>query len=161
SFRADTTTALRQFSDYLTTSRFDESAVQERKAHYARLHNARRERLLQSEKSESEVITPAHLTSAIRRHADADTIIVNEGVTNYITIINHLALSRPGGMFVSGGGALGYGGGGSIGVKLGCPDKTIICLIGDGSYLFSVPSSVHWMARRYETPFLQIIYNNG
>jgi acetolactate synthase-1/2/3 large subunit len=26
--------------------------------------------------------------------------------------------------------------------------------------MFSVPSSVHWIARRYQTPFLQIIYNN-
>jgi acetolactate synthase-1/2/3 large subunit len=27
--------------------------------------------------------------------------------------------------------------------------------------MFSVPSSVHWMARRYKTPFLTVIYNNG
>jgi len=26
--------------------------------------------------------------------------------------------------------------------------------------MFSVPSAVHWMARRYATPFLQIIFNN-
>ena len=26
--------------------------------------------------------------------------------------------------------------------------------------MFSVPSSVHWMARQYNTPFLQIVYNN-
>ena len=37
----------------------------------------------------------------------------------------------------------------------------MIALSGDGSYMFSVPSSVHWMARKYETPFLQVIYNNG
>ena len=36
-----------------------------------------------------------------------------------------------------------------------------ICLTGDGSYLFSQPSVVHWMARRYQTPFLQVIYDNG
>jgi acetolactate synthase I/II/III large subunit len=48
----------------------------------------------------------------------------------------------------------------AIGVKLACPDKTMVCLTGDGSYIFSAPSSVHWIARRYQTPFLQIIYNN-
>ena len=32
---------------------------------------------------------------------------------------------------------------------------------GDGSYLFSQPATVHWMARRYSTPFLQVVYNNG
>jgi acetolactate synthase-1/2/3 large subunit len=27
--------------------------------------------------------------------------------------------------------------------------------------MFSQPSTVHWIARRYQTPFLQVIYNNG
>jgi acetolactate synthase-1/2/3 large subunit len=26
--------------------------------------------------------------------------------------------------------------------------------------MFSVPSTVHWMARRHQTPFLQVVYNN-
>jgi acetolactate synthase-1/2/3 large subunit len=26
--------------------------------------------------------------------------------------------------------------------------------------MFSVPSTVHWMARQYRTPFLTIVYNN-
>jgi acetolactate synthase-1/2/3 large subunit len=33
-------------------------------------------------------------------------------------------------------------------------------MCGDGSYMFSVPSSVHWIARAYHTPFLTIIFNN-
>jgi acetolactate synthase-1/2/3 large subunit len=36
----------------------------------------------------------------------------------------------------------------------------MIALTGDGSYMFSMPSTVHWIARQYRTPFLQIIYNN-
>ena len=27
--------------------------------------------------------------------------------------------------------------------------------------MFSIPSAVHWMARRYGTPFLQIVLNNN
>ncbi len=34
-------------------------------------------------------------------------------------------------------------------------------MTGDGSYMFSVPSSVHWMAARYRTPFVQVVFNNG
>ena len=63
-------------------------------------------------------------------------------------------------MFASGGGSLGWTGGAAIGVKLAAPDKTIVALTGDGSYMFSQPSTVHWMARRYRTPFLQVVYNN-
>ncbi len=35
-----------------------------------------------------------------------------------------------------------------------------MALTGDGSYMFSVPSTVHWMARHYATPFLQVVFNN-
>jgi acetolactate synthase-1/2/3 large subunit len=45
-------------------------------------------------------------------------------------------------------------------MKLAHPEKTVACLTGDGSYMFSVPSTVHWMARQYQTPFLTVIYNN-
>ena len=46
------------------------------------------------------------------------------------------------------------------GAKLAEPDKTVVAMTGDGSYMFSVPSSVHWMAAKYQTPFLQIVFNN-
>jgi acetolactate synthase-1/2/3 large subunit len=35
-----------------------------------------------------------------------------------------------------------------------------MALTGDGSYMFSQPSTVHWIARQYKTPFLHVIYNN-
>jgi acetolactate synthase-1/2/3 large subunit len=46
-------------------------------------------------------------------------------------------------------------------MKLAAPERLVAALTGDGSYLFSAPSSVHWMAAHYRTPFLQVIYNNG
>ena len=36
----------------------------------------------------------------------------------------------------------------------------MVCLVGDGSFLFGVPSSSQWVARRYRTPALTVIYNN-
>jgi acetolactate synthase I/II/III large subunit len=159
-FRADAEEALRQLNDYLDNAEIDEEEIKERSAHYARLSKARREKLLLAERLDGDVITPAYLTACVRRHIDQDTIVLNEGITNYGTIIDHLGAVRPGQMLASGGGSLGWNGGAAIGVKLACLDKTVICLTGDGSYMFSVPSSVHWIARRYQTPFLQIVYNN-
>ncbi len=69
-------------------------------------------------------------------------------------------MDRPGSLFTSGGGSLGYSGGAAIGAKLARPEATVVALCGDGSYMFSVPSSVHWIARAYGTPFLTIIFNN-
>jgi acetolactate synthase I/II/III large subunit len=160
-FRADAATALRQINDRLDHVTLDPSAVQARAAHYSSLHEKRGKKLQEREHPIGDAITPEYLTASVRRHLDDDTIVLNEGITNYTAIADHLGATRPGSMLTSGGGSLGWNGGAAIGVKLAHPAKTVVCLTGDGSYLFSVPSSVHWIARRYGTPFLQIIYNNG
>jgi acetolactate synthase-1/2/3 large subunit len=36
----------------------------------------------------------------------------------------------------------------------------VVCLVGDGSFLFGVPSSAQWVARRYGAPALTVIYDN-
>jgi acetolactate synthase-1/2/3 large subunit len=160
-YRADAATALDQLDQHVAGARIDEIAVAARKAHYAELHEQRRAALVARERPAGDAITPEYLTACVRRHVDASTIVLNEGITSYHTICDHLGLSRPGGMLTSGGSSLGWHGGAAIGVKLARPGHTVMCLTGDGSYLFSQPSVVHWMARRYQTPFLQVIYNNG
>jgi acetolactate synthase-1/2/3 large subunit len=102
-------------------------------------------------------LTPEYTASRLREHLPADALVLNEGITNYRAIAEHIGR----GMFTSGGGSLGWNGGAAIGFKLANPEKTIAAIAGDGSYMFSVPSSVHWMARRYRTPFLQVVLNNG
>lgn len=163
-FRADARTALGQINDLLDRRSIDDEAIAGRKAHYGAMHEARRQGLVDREQPSSGVITPQYLTACIREHLDRDVIVLNEGISNYQTIIDHLGRTgalKPGQMLTSGGGSLGWHGGAAVGVKLAAPDKTVVCLTGDGSYMFSVPASVHWMARRYRTPFLQVVYNNG
>jgi acetolactate synthase-1/2/3 large subunit len=160
-YRADAGVALRQLNEYFDGATIDDKVVAERTAHYGALHEERRLELLSHEQLAGEVITPAYLTAAVRRHVDEETIVLNEGISNYQTIIDHLGASRPGSMMTSGGGSLGWNGGAAIGAKLARPDKTVISLTGDGSYLFSIPSVVHWMSRKYGAPFLQVVYNNG
>ena len=160
-FRADGATALAQINAALESIKLDTGAVAERKAHYATLHGARAQELRRREQPNGPVIAPEYFTACLCKHIDKGTIVLSETITNYSTIANHLRPSRPGSFFLSGGSSLGWNGGAAIGAKLACPDKTVISLSGDGSYMFSVPSSVHWMARKYETPFLQVIYNNG
>jgi acetolactate synthase-1/2/3 large subunit len=106
------------------------------------------------------VITPEFLTASVRRHIDRETLILNEGITNYTIINDHIGCTLPMTRFTSGASSLGWAGGAAIGMKLAHPEKTVVCLTGDGSYMFSQPSTVHWMARRYQTPFLQVILNN-
>lgn len=160
SIRADAGTALRQLNEALESRTLDQRAVQERTAHYAAKSQARLAALRVREMKSAGIVTPEYLVACVRRHVDAETIVLNEGITNYGVVCDHMRMTRPGSIFASGGGSLGWNGGAAIGAKLAAPDKTIVALTGDGSYLFSQPSSVHWIARKYKTPFLQIVFNN-
>jgi acetolactate synthase-1/2/3 large subunit len=158
SLRADAATALGQLSAALEVRSVDAGRRQERSGHYAAASAKRQADLAAREAGDA--LTPELVTACVRRHLDADTIVLNEGITNYGIICDHLAMTRPGSILASGGGSLGWSGGAAIGAKLAAPEKTIVALTGDGSYLFSIPSSVHWMAAKFAAPFVQVVYNN-
>ena len=160
-FRADAALALRQINDHLDKVKVDEAAATERQSHYERLHDARIAEVEKAEQRKGDALTPEYLTACVRRAIGSEAIVLSEGVTNFSVISNHIGRTRPGTYFTSGGGSLGWNGGAAVGAKLAKPDATVVVLTGDGSYLFGIPSTVHWMAKRYQTPFLQVIYNNG
>ncbi|MEM1674012.1 MAG: thiamine pyrophosphate-requiring protein [Candidatus Bathyarchaeia archaeon] len=55
---------------------------------------------------------------------------------------------------------LGWGLGAALGAKLAAPDKTVIACMGDGSYIYGNPVAAHLTSKKYNLPFLTIIYNN-
>jgi acetolactate synthase-1/2/3 large subunit len=55
---------------------------------------------------------------------------------------------------------LGWGLGAALGIKLGLPERPVIATVGDGAYLFSVPSSCHFISNAQSLPILVIIFNN-
>jgi acetolactate synthase-1/2/3 large subunit len=160
SYGADSLTALKQLNAGLEHRSMDMKAVQARRAHWAR-HNAERAKRIESaEALPKGAITVPYLMGCLRKQIAADAICLNEGITNYQPISDHLIRTEPGTFFTSGAGSLGWSGGAAIGMKLAAPDKELVTILGDGCFMFSVPSSVHWMARQYQTPFLQIVLNN-
>ena len=139
----------------------DAAVVTERRADVTAVHDAQRAARDQRERPGSGVITPQYLTACVRDAlADQDALFLTEAITNYEVVAEHLRASRPGSLIGSGGGSLGWAGGGAVGAKLAAPERTVVCLVGDGSYLFGVPSSAQWVARRYNAPALTVIFNN-
>jgi acetolactate synthase-1/2/3 large subunit len=160
-FRADAETTLGQLLGWLDANPPDAATVAQRSAHYARQHAIRAETLAAREAIPSAgTLTAEFVVARMRELLDDSTIILNESISHYPTVFNHIARRRPGTMHTSGGGSLGWHGGAAIGTKLARPEADVVVFTGDGSFMFSVPSSVHWMARRYDTPFVQIIFNN-
>jgi acetolactate synthase-1/2/3 large subunit len=160
SFRADAALALAQLNARLSAHPAPAERVAERKRRYTEMHLARAASLAQKEDAAGG-LSAEFLTASVRRHIGEDAVVLSEGITNYPAIRHHSGRNQPGGYFASGGSSLGWSGGAAIGMKLASPERLVATLTGDGSYLFSAPSTVHWMAAHYSTPFLQVIYNNG
>jgi len=159
-YRADAYASLLQLNGALAQMDINEEQVQERYFRLVQHHDEQRVAWKQETQIEGNTISPEWLTACLREVVDEETIILDETITNTMTVAKHLPRSKEGTMFSSGGTSLGWNGGAAIGMKLADPTKTVVTLTGDGSYLFSVPSSVHWMSRRYQAPFLTVIYNN-
>jgi acetolactate synthase I/II/III large subunit len=162
-YRADAATALAQILEAAhQLPRGDSgSGIAERRAHFGRQHERLERALNDDERPRADRITPEHLTAAVREAVGDEAVVMSEAVTNFHVVTRHMRRRCPGTLFSSGGGSLGWCGGAAVGAKLARPDALVVALNGDGSYLFSQPATVHWMARRYSAPFLQVIYNNG
>lgn len=164
SYRADAATALRQINDCVAAAKanekLDAALVSERHSDFSAIHEARMNDLAAREAPHGDVITPEYLTARVREYLPEDALVLNEGITSHNTIFDHIRANRPGSMFTAAGGSIGWSTGAAIGIKLANPEKTVVVLTGDGSYMESIPATAHWIAARYKTPFVQVIYNN-
>lgn len=135
-----------------------------------------------------------HILSTLREVVKAQTasrgdnvLWLNESPSNGHFVWNHIRPEKPGQMILAGGSSLGWALGAATGATLGSrvakkEYDLITAVVGDGTYLFGVPSTAYWLARRYDAvsymhqlgrlrrwgvlmlwlqPFLTIILNNG
>lgn len=159
---ADTKVAVEQITGFVRDHvRLDSGTVEARRSRTAAASRARRAALDALERPEHGMITARYLTACVRELlAGTDALVLTEAITSYQVVAEHLRASRPGSLLGSGGSSLGWAGGGAVGAKLACPERAVVCLTGDGSFLFGVPSSAQWLARRYRAPALTVIYDN-
>jgi acetolactate synthase-1/2/3 large subunit len=158
--QADAALALVQIRTALAEFASDPERIERRRRHLAVEHAAWEAGVRQREQPRDQ-LTTEYLVACLRDAIGEDAIVVSEAVTNFHVVSQHLKRTKPGTLFSSGGGSLGYNGGAAFGIKLAQPDALVVSICGDGSYLFCQPSTVHWMARRYQAPFLHVVLNNG
>lgn len=113
----------------------------------------------------------SHLCTRLRDLCPKDTLWAIEAVTNTFFVHDALQPTIPGQWINCGGGGLGWSGGGALGMKLAseheaqlkggsAKGKFVVQIVGDGTFLFSVPGSVYWISKRYNIPVLTIVLNN-
>jgi acetolactate synthase I/II/III large subunit len=150
--------ALRALAEAVA-QRADAAAVTERRVRWEAEHTrtaaaaAARARAVQSD-------TPmdmAWVSRCVGEVLDDQTIVVNE----YDLDATQATFRRPGSYFAApSSGGLGWGLGAALGAKLAAPDKTVICCVGDGAYIFGAPTAAHFVSRAYNLPALFIVFNN-
>jgi thiamine pyrophosphate-dependent acetolactate synthase large subunit-like protein len=176
-FKVDSTTAFKQINEYVVSNpTFSQTLNSEEvNTRQKRVEESYRQRLQEIADS---AVTPAggpdaylnanYLMAELRKAAPQDTIWAIEAVTLTLSVADQLQCSLPKSWINCGGGGLGWSGGGALGIKLATDDehggknkgKFVCQIVGDGTYLFSVPGSVYWIARRYNIPVLTIVLNN-
>ena len=159
--RADSFTALKQLNALFASGAIptDPSAIAYRLEKGEKQLAEKLARRKTAEQPQAQM-TAAYVSACVREIIGEDTIVLNETISSSGAVFNHIPRTKPGTMFFSGGSSLGWFGGAAIGMKLACPDKEVVALASDGVYILSCPTAVYWMARRYKTPFLTVVYNN-
>jgi thiamine pyrophosphate-dependent acetolactate synthase large subunit-like protein len=106
--------------------------------------------------NESPIIAD-RLTWEVAQFADVDAIIVHEAGS---VALHSFDFNPIGGreLFFYYGAHLGSGVGTAAGVKLARPNQQVICLVGDGSFIFG-PTAL-WNMARLELPVITVVYNN-
>ncbi|KAJ9148469.1 Acetolactate synthase catalytic subunit [Pleurostoma richardsiae] len=175
-YRADAETALRQLNTYVAQSPKYANLAREEPytSRWSALAEEHQQRLAKLAEMAAEPQDPSmspntsYLCAQLRQKCPKDTIWCLETVTNAPFVYQQLQVDEPGHLINAGGGGLGWSGGATIGVKLASDwlaggqgkGKFVTEIVGDGTYMFGVPGTVYWVARRYELPTLTVVLSN-
>ena len=135
------------------------AVIDKRRARLTEKHAALEEgwdRKLEEVKSQTP-IHPAWISHCLGQISDADTIFANESKMQ----VHYIPTEKPGRILNAGASSgLGHGMGVALGAKLADRDRLVIGAHGDGSYMFNVPVSAHYVAAEQDLPILSVVFNN-
>lgn len=171
-YRADAEISITQLAEHIKKTKAGLISSQDFSARWDKLQESHRSRLntiaSQAKAAPDGTYATSYLMSEVRKAVPRDTLWAIEAVTQTPFVADQVQATIPGSWINCGGGGLGWSGGGALGMKLasdvqagGTNKGKFVCqVVGDGTFLFSVPGSVYWIAARYNIPVLTIVLNN-
>lgn len=110
-------------------------------------------------KYNQEGLTGPYVIEELYRVTKGDAIVVTDVGQHQMWAAQYYKYRQPRTLLTSGGlGTMGYGLGASIGAKMGCKDKTVINIAGDGCFRMNMNEIA--TATRYNIPVIELIINN-
>ncbi len=105
------------------------------------------------------VLTGPYIIETLDKLTADDDIIVTEVGQHQMWAAQFYKYRKPRTLLTSGGlGTMGYGLGAALGAKLGCKDKKVINIAGDGCFRMNMNEIA--TATRYNIPIVQLVINN-
>ena len=164
-YKADSYTSIRQLNEYVSLNAYLKEKVEsygDRWEKVQQLHDKRMNTIRElAQPGKNNDYNTSYLCATIRKAVPEDTVFAIEAVTSTAFVADQILPRYPGTWINCGGGGLGWSGGAALGIKMAAGEKKFICqIVGDGTFLFSVPGSVYWISQRYKLPVLTIVLNN-
>jgi thiamine pyrophosphate-dependent acetolactate synthase large subunit-like protein len=116
-------------------------------------------RAVSDEVANSSPIDPGVLCDALSETMPADTIYIDETILHRPQILRRIERSNPQ-SYLRPAGGLGQGLGTALGVKLASPDRPVVALMGDGSFLYNPITQALGVARESNLPIMIVVFNN-
>ncbi len=105
-------------------------------------------------------VTPQELIEKLDELTDGRAVISTEVGQNQMWAAQYYKYRQPRSFISSGGlGTMGFGLGASLGAKVGCPDKTVVNIAGDGSFAMNLNELI--TASAHNIPIIEIVINNN
>ena len=105
------------------------------------------------------MLTGPFIIQTVNEVTQGDAVIVTEVGQHQMWAAQYYNYRQPRTLLTSGGlGTMGYGLGAAIGAKMGCRDKTVINIAGDGCFRMNMNEIA--TAARYNIPVVELIVNN-
>ncbi|MGE4412417.1 MAG: biosynthetic-type acetolactate synthase large subunit [Candidatus Caldatribacteriota bacterium] len=114
----------------------------------------------QKEDPRQEKLKPKYIIDCLNDFFKGEAIVVTDVGQHQMWTANHFQFIHPRSFISSGGlGTMGFGLPAAIGAKIGCPEKAVICISGDGSLQMNIQELATAIYNRL--PIIVILMNNG
>lgn len=107
----------------------------------------------------SEPLIAGHVLQALADRLPREAILVEETPSSQPEMYQRIAVRSPDSFFSCPNGGLGFGLSGSVGLRMGAPDRPVVAVLGDGAAMYTIQTL--WSAAQYGVGVLIIIMANG
>jgi benzoylformate decarboxylase len=115
-------------------------------------------RVLPGAPAASDPIPAAFLLHSLRAAMPGDAVLVEEAPSHRPAMQNFMPMRGQDSFYTMASGGLGHGLPAAVGVALGRPDVRTVCLVGDGSAMYSIQAL--WTAAQRKLPLTVVVINN-